>query len=1310
MWRETSDGTKVIDQSHLLNQPESLVVLGEAGMGKTQLLRWLGAQPGYAYCTARQLINARPTPQRLLGSASTLVVDALDELTARADGDAVDLVLQKLGDLGYPRFVLSCRVADWRNATGLSSIQEQYGEAMPLVLHLQPLNEQEIHRILVDELGGDVVHAERVAAHFEDADLGGMLSNPQTLEMAATVAKAGALPSTKSQLFERAVDLLRKEHRDSKADLQADEMTTLDAAGAAFAALILTGSEALVVDTAEPDDHEMPLREVAALPSASELNQVLGSRLFGTVGAPNRFSYWHRRIGEFLGARWLARQARTASGRRRILALFHSYAVVPASLRGLHAWLAYHAPALAPAAIATDPMGVIEYGDADALSIEHGNHLLDALEKLATQNPRALLGQRYRLKSIAQPAIVERVRALAFHRDTPDELTYLLVQAIKGSSIAQDVREDLRRLALDVEAAGATRRAAVEVLVGLGGEAWPSLVNSMRMSEEEDPGFVLWVIQEIGAVGFDPAHIVELAIKRARQEDRGIGTLRRLSGTLPPELLDGVLDQLAAQAPLLGNRHERGGNDEITDLAYSLIARRLNLGSLDPLVVWRWLVPFEKSVGYRKESREEVHTYLRNNTELRRAIQRFVLFDEVSDKNVWDRSWRLSSRSSGLSPTSEDVVVLLGLLDSSDSSDSRWRDVMRLTHHSEDHGAEVRSVAKRFVANRPDMQAWIDSLAQVQEEAWQIRQRNEQRHRIAKRAIERQEVRQFFGQNVDALRKGTLDFVRDPALTYLSFFDGLSEATTPIERLVDWLGDELKEVACQGFEAFLQSSQAPTAEQVIESHAASKLLAGAKVIVAALAERIRTARGLADVPPDQLTVGFYTLRNEGLEEHAGLDGLQSAVENEMRRRDLFEGALKAWIEPQLVAKLKFVEQLSVVLWSDLPPGKATAWALDWLTRIPDVPLEVEAQLMDRLAASGCVLELRALAAARLSKSLDEDKRRNWVAIAFVVDFHSYRELAVAEVASDASWIWAVRRWVVNDHGRPISLPLAVEQLSTLLAMLRGAYPAVARPSGVTSGRTNPWNASEFVRVLANRLAEMASDDAGIALRELSNAPSDGYSDYFRTIAAEQRRKHTETLYQPPLLSQLRAIAESQPPQTVVDLQATLLEHLEGIQKRIYADPADPWRGFFSDTGIPHDEERCRDHLLTMLGVRPESISLSPEGHLADDNRADVMAEIGALRLPIEIKGQWHSDVWHAADTQLDRLYASDYGADRRGIYLVFWFGQGVPENKAPRSSARGKRRPSSPAELRSGLVESSHAARSGRVHVVVLNLERPQPS
>jgi hypothetical protein len=197
---ETENGRVIFEQAALIRRREPVVILGEAGMGKTELLTWLGNQPGYAYCTARQLKNVRPNPHRLLGNGTTLVVDALDELSIQGEGDAVDLVLQKLGEADYPHFVLSCRAADWRNATGVTAIREQYGDVDLLVLHLEPLTDADVLKVLVSELGGDAAKADTVVTHFTKANLDGLLGNPQTLELVARVAEAGPLPDTKARL------------------------------------------------------------------------------------------------------------------------------------------------------------------------------------------------------------------------------------------------------------------------------------------------------------------------------------------------------------------------------------------------------------------------------------------------------------------------------------------------------------------------------------------------------------------------------------------------------------------------------------------------------------------------------------------------------------------------------------------------------------------------------------------------------------------------------------------------------------------------------------------------------------------------------------------------------------------------------------------------------------------------------------------------------------------------------------------------------------------------------------------------------
>lgn len=170
------------------------------------------------------------------------------------------------------------------------------------------------------------------------------------------------------------------------------------------------------------------------------------------------------------------------------------------------------------------------------------------------------------------------------------------------------------------------------------------------------------------------------------------------------------------------------------------------------------------------------------------------------------------------------------------------------------------------------------------------------------------------------------------------------------------------------------------------------------------------------------------------------------------------------------------------------------------------------------------------------------------------------------------------------------------------------------------------------------------------------------------------------------------------------MQAVVLDELAIVQTKIRSDDAESWRGFFDDNGKPYNEERCRDHLLGLLRQGDSRIRFEPETHVADDKEVDITCSVGTLRLPIEIKGQWHPALWTGADQQLDRLYTQDWRAEGRGIYLVLWFGERT-DNKKLQTLGRNQPVPNTPHVLREMLIANSRAAQEGRIDIVVLDIK-----
>lgn len=1270
-------------------------------MGKTYLLNWLALLPNHARCTARHLIT-RNDPAPLLRSASILVVDALDEVSAQKDGDAVDLVLRQLEKLRYPRFILSCRVADWRSATGVEAIRDHY-VSEPLELHLRPFTDEDAADYLGVQLGS--ARAQEVITHFVKRGLGELLGNPQTLNLIARVAQSGSLPATRSQLFERAVDVLRVEHRDAKADQQIPQEAGLSAAGAAFAGLILTGNEAITRKAmANLVEGELPLVELSQLPNGADVPSMLGTRLFRSEGA-DRFSYLHRRVGEFLGARWLASIARNKRLRRRLLSMFHRYGLVPASLRGIHAWLARDQE-LAEAVIAADPMGLIEYGDADDLTVEQARWLLKSLERLAEDNPNFRGWGPYSVRGIARNELLDELRRLVVNSATPLGLRLLVLEAIKGSSVAQTLMAELREIVLDGSGVYASRNAAGEALVGLiDGKEWPSIVRPLiALGDELSVRLAIELIDDVGYGYFDDELIARAVIASTDADSRTVGTLWRMGLNLPDERLKGVLDRLVNSFPDLAKLDARAGANELADFVYRSIVRRMKIGNVSATELWSWLKVLDSSFGYNRESRAQIAEILKNSASLRQQLLRLVLLDEPGDETPWQRYWPLTRSVPGLALTAVDIINLLEAIEPKEVGSERWRDIVQLARHKDDEGHDVRTAAMSLAGNDVELKGWIDSLATPPVPEWMVEDEKRKQKRREEDAFNREQARAHFRSNIQRLRAGEFALAISPAQAYLKLFSDVGRDLPAHERIGDWLGQDVWLAARDGFEQFLKTEPPkPTAAEILSSYLDGKHWEAGYILVAALAERVRSGKGFDDLPNERLLAGAFELFASPVASHAGLDGLEKEIEAALRARGVWPDAMREFIEPQLELNRERVDGLWSFMHSPTDADVTAELAAEWLKKFADLPRGPEQELIERLFRAGRFEDLRIVASARSTVDGSE-RKRVWDAVGLIIDFDATLQRISTE-SIDPNLIWQLRQFVGGRFGSEHGAPITPDQIEWIISTFRAQWPRTGHPNGGFSGDENPWDATELLLRLINRLGNDTTDEAANALGRLRQV-SDGYSEHLKTVAAENAQLRVEASYIPPTLSAIAAVANDGAPASIGDLQAAMVEELAVVQKKVAGDDVDSWRGFFSDTGVPYGEDRCRDHLLSLLRQGSEGIALDPEAHVAGDKEVDITCSVGPIRMPIEIKGQWHPDLWHAADTQLDRLYSTDWRAERRGIYLVLWFGDTTASSKKLKGPGGGSSLPKTPAELRTALIERSKAAKEGRVEVFVLDLAR----
>src|SRR5205814_402936 len=190
------------------------------------------------------------------------------------------------------------------------------------------------------------------------------------------------------------------------------------------------------------------------------------------------------------------------------------------------------------------------------------------------------------------------------------------------------------------------------------------------------------------------------------------------------------------------------------------------------------------------------------------------------------------------------------------------------------------------------------------------------------------------------------------------------------------------------------------------------------------------------------------------------------------------------------------------------------------------------------------------------------------------------------------------------------------------------------------GNTNDYDATHFLRSLISQIADDTSVEASEALQRLVAGPADSYSELIRHMAAEQRQKRAEANFLALVAGELAALLDDGPPGNIEDLKALVLEEMDVVRRKVLGDDLDSVADFWSDAGIPRDENRCRDRLAAMIG--PEltryDIQRITEADMPRTKRADLAFARGAMQLPVEVKGQWHKDVWDAATGQLDVQY------------------------------------------------------------------------
>lgn len=1323
--REDPEARKVvtIEQVDIATLSGPIVILGDPGIGKSILAKSIGRLPGFTYVRAASFVrNAHP--ERLISAGECLVIDGLDEIASAAVGGGVDAVLRQLSKMGFPRFILSSREVDWRGASDRIKIEDDYGQQATL-LHLLPFDADDAERFLASNF--PKVDAKSVLEHLAERGLDDIYKNPLTLRLIGEIADTEeALPSSRAELLDRACRVLVTEENPRHQDSDHTKLTTDDlllAAGAHAASQLLcdlsgvfTGAEG---KTPENYAH---VSWAAALPFGKAAEATLHTRLF-EAGGEGRFHLLHRVLAEYLGAKWLAACFASGVSARRILGLFGEGAGIPTSLRGFHAWIAHFDHVLAERCIAADPYAVLRYGDAETMPVSVARKLLQALTRLSEQDPyfRAEDWAQHPAAGLIKSELKADILAIISTPEEHTHLTMLIVEAMAGSALTDELRPELTAMMFDQARYFAERSRAADALRQIGAiekpaEAIERLIqlgdeDSLRLSWEVAHDTGLAKLPMLTAVRSFLAYIGVTVSDTDRSEDRL--DLAHLSDesidALDLAQLGELLDLLHEFAQPLFEEAKHSARAQVADLVMMATLRALTLdGSMPTTAIWRRVGWVPHTEGYKRETRVALTAWLEGHPSVRRAIQTHVMLD-AGMATPRDGHGVLYFAGLDLHLTSDDIVALLEEVERRQAGATidlvTLEELVQLDRRQEGISAQVRSAAERLSGGSAPFIAKLEEWSQPIVYDWERKQAENAASQTARREAIHQMYRDDLATKPGEVDTGTPNLLYDPAKVYLGRFTDFDREAPPENRVREFLGEPLADRVLAGFRATLLRDELPGARVIAEHHADDKHWYVELPLVCGVAERLRLGITLDDLPAATRESAFMSWRRCAESNIVGgvdLKLLEAAVLVDDAATERF---FRDSIEPQLERKRAHLYDL-YFLGHD-PRWKALAGKLsiEWLRRFPDLPAIAEGELLACATRHGNLAGLRALTRERRRVvHRNYDTMLGWLALDFLADFDDRLGDLEEAADDDRDFLWFVRNRVSGERDDP-ERRLSIAQQSFIVERFGRAWPKTTRPQGASHGDTNPWDATAAIEHAGYALGGDPGSEATAALEHLIDSADPSYADPLRHALALQLRARRDAEFRPLPWSGLRAVITNALPATIDDMRAYFADRLDTLGERMHHSNTNMWQVYWNNDK-PHVENYSRDRLIEQIsGQLPEAIRFEPEMTMPLQKRADIAAILGKIGLPVEIKRQWHAEIWTAPLDQLAAKYAHEWHAEGRGAYIVIWFGS-VP-GRSMAAHPAGLPPPTTPEQLRSMLIDLLPPAYRDVIDVHVVDVSRP---